>query len=60
MLPTRRCVMTEKDPDGEPIEQETAVPLPERDAMSIIGGGPQPLPVVGPTAPITIDPPSPD
>jgi hypothetical protein len=48
----------EKDPDDETIEQETAVPLPERDAMSIIGGGPQPLPVVGPTAPITIDPPS--
>jgi hypothetical protein len=52
--------MTEQDPDEETIEQETAVPLPERDAMSIIGGGTQPVPVVGPTAPITIDPPSPE
>jgi hypothetical protein len=32
--------MTEQnqDPDDEPTEQETAIPLPERDAMSIIGG----------------------
>ena len=31
--------MTEKNqrPDEEPTEQETVVPLPERDAMSIIG-----------------------
>jgi hypothetical protein len=45
------------DFQDETVEQETAVPLPERDAMSIIGG-PQPIPVVGPTAPITIDPPA--
>ena len=32
-----------QEPEEDSIEQETAVPLPERDAMSIIGG-PQPLP----------------
>jgi hypothetical protein len=54
--------MAQQDPDEETIEQETAVPLPERDAMSIIGG-PKPvpvegeiLPVVGPPNPIAIDP----
>lgn len=55
--------MTEQDPVDEPDESvvdETAVPLPERDAMSVVSGGPQPSPVVGLTAPITIDPPSPE
>jgi len=50
--------MSEQDPDDEAIEQETAVPLPERDAMTVIRG-PQPMPVVGPDPlPITIDPPA--
>jgi hypothetical protein len=37
--------MTEQNrvPEEEPTERETAVPLPERDAMSIIGL-PQPVP----------------
>ena len=48
--------MTEqnKDPEEEPTEQETAVPLPERDAMSIIGL-PQPMPAEGDLVP-TLDP----
>ena len=49
--------MTEQDPDDETIDQETAVPLPERDAMSVIRG-PQPMPALGPDPlPITIEPP---
>ena len=39
-----------QDPDEDSIDQETAVPLPERDAMSIIGG-PQPLPFGGDVVP---------
>jgi hypothetical protein len=43
--------MTEQeDPESEPIENETAVPLPERDAMSIITG-PSPVPVEGDVTP---------
>lgn len=51
--------MTEENrgPDEEPTERETAVPLPERDAMSIIGvpqpipGDAEPLPAVDPADP---------
>ena len=46
-----RCVMAdEREDPGEDVEQETAVPLPERDAMSIVGG-PQPLPFDTPDLP---------
>jgi hypothetical protein len=50
--------MSEQDPepDDETIEQETAVPLPERDAMSIISGGPQPLPAADGDLVPTLDP----
>jgi hypothetical protein len=49
--------MTEQnqDPDDESIDQETAVPLPERDAMSVIGG-PQPLPAADGDLVPTLDP----
>jgi hypothetical protein len=47
-------VADEKDPQDETIEQETAVPLPERDAMSILYG-PQPLPLGGDVVP-ALDP----
>jgi hypothetical protein len=41
-------------PDDDSVDQETALPLPERDAMSVIGG-PQPplLPVEGDVVPTT-------
>jgi hypothetical protein len=47
----------------EAIDREAVVPLPERDAMSIIGPKPVPVegdlvPVVDPQNPIGIDPPS--
>jgi hypothetical protein len=49
--------MSEQDqaPDDETIDRETAVPLPERDAMSIVGG-PQPLPAAGADLVPSLDP----
>ena len=44
----------DQDPDEDSSDQETVVPLPERDAMSIIGL-PQPMPVEGDVVP-TLDP----
>jgi hypothetical protein len=41
-----------ESPEDETIEQETATPLPERDAMSIIGGPEKLIPVDGPPKPL--------
>ena len=47
--------MSEQNQESdEAIDQETAVPLPERDAMSIIGG-PHPVPLEGDVVP-ALDP----
>jgi hypothetical protein len=39
---------TDKDPDDETTQDETAVQLPERDAMSMVAG---PVPFDDPTVP---------
>jgi hypothetical protein len=44
----------DRDPEEDSTERETVVPLPERDAMSIIGL-PQPIPADGDVVP-TLDP----
>jgi hypothetical protein len=51
----------DQDPDDDTINREAAVPLPERDAMSILGGPrllpvEDEVPVVGPENPIKVDP----